>query len=250
MAEALSSSLGTTPRPATDEDFDYFKKLADIDKGWSRQYDSNGIVVWTQTSEVSSIKLLRVQYVFQDISADVLYDVIHDPDYRRVWDDHMIDGFEICTLDATNDIGYYSVKCPPGVTNRDFVNERSWRVNDEEYMIFNHTVYHKDHPEKKNFVRAFSYLTGYVLRPQENGACAFTYVTQTDMKGWIPAWLTNKAATFFAPKIIEKLHKASLGYVEWKKEHKPEFKPWLKPEQMTKPTPLEQLVVPDTTQQS
>lgn len=60
MAEALSSSLGTTPRPATDEDFDYFKKLADIDKGWSRQYDSNGIVVWTQTSEVSSIKLLRV----------------------------------------------------------------------------------------------------------------------------------------------------------------------------------------------
>ena len=39
-----------------------------------------------------------------------MYDVLHDADYRRCWDDNMIDGFEICQLDRYNDIGYYSCK--------------------------------------------------------------------------------------------------------------------------------------------
>lgn len=183
----------------------------------------------------------QLKYTFKDISAEVLYDVIHDPEYRRQWDEYMIEGYEICTLDATNDIGYYSVKCPSVMKNRDFVNERSWRVTEGEYMIFNHTVHHKDHPERKEFVRAFSFLTGYLLRPLEDKGCLFTYVTQTDMKGWIPAWVANKAATLFAPKVVDKMDKAARGYVEWKKENKPEWKPWLKPEQMTPPTPLEEL---------
>ena len=49
-----------------------------------------------------------MKHTFKDVSAEVLYDVVHDPDYRRQWDDHMIEGYEICTLDSTNDIGYYS----------------------------------------------------------------------------------------------------------------------------------------------
>jgi len=45
-----------------------------------------------------------------------MYDVLHDADYRRCWDDNMLECFEICQLDRYNDIGYYSSKsiclCP------------------------------------------------------------------------------------------------------------------------------------------
>ena len=37
-----------------------------------------------------------------------MYDVLHDADYRRIWDDNMLECYEICQLDRCNDIGYYS----------------------------------------------------------------------------------------------------------------------------------------------
>lgn len=47
---------------------------------------------------------------FADVSPSLMYDVLHDADYRRCWDDNMLECFEICQLDRYNDIGYYSSK--------------------------------------------------------------------------------------------------------------------------------------------
>lgn len=47
---------------------------------------------------------------FKDISATTLYDVLHDPGYRKVWDGNMLDSYDICCLSPNNDIGYYASK--------------------------------------------------------------------------------------------------------------------------------------------
>ena len=47
---------------------------------------------------------------FSDVSCSLMYDVLHDGDYRRCWDDNMVECYEICQLDRYNDIGYYSSK--------------------------------------------------------------------------------------------------------------------------------------------
>eukprot|EP00118_Oscarella_pearsei_P024729 m.306675 g.306675 ORF g.306675 m.306675 type:complete len:250 (+) comp41478_c0_seq1:30-779(+) len=237
MAEATAEKvLGSEAHPATEEEFAYFLRLADSDDGYVEQYVKNGIQVLSKPMENSPIKMLKVRYEFEQ-EPELLYDVLHDPDYRREWDEHMIDGFEICTLNATDDIGYYSVKLPFPIKNRDFVNQRSWRVNDErsEFIIFNHSVTHKDQPEKSQFIRSVSYITGYLLRKHENGGTSFTYITQSDPKGWFPAWFINKAASRFAPRIIEQLGRVSCNYKEWKSQHNPDFKPWIFPDQMSPP---------------
>lgn len=228
------------PRPATEEEFDDFVQTCISEEGWhlvhERQRGEEKLQVWDQPPKDGNTKIniVKVHVVYPDVDPAVLYDVLHDPDYRKEWDDKMIEGYEIEKLNATNDVGYYSVKAPMGVSNRDFVNERSWRVKEnyngkggKEYVIMNHSVLHPKVPEKKGFVRARSIRTGYLIRALENGGCEFFYYTQTDPQGWIPAWLINQMTKTLAPSIIDNLKKVSTGYVEWKSQHNPERKPWL-----------------------
>lgn len=45
------------------------------------------------------------------VSAETLYDVLHDGSYRRKWDSNMMDAYDIGRLTANADVGYYS--CEP-----------------------------------------------------------------------------------------------------------------------------------------
>ena len=38
---------------------------------------------------------------------------------------------------------FFLVKCPTPMKNRDFVTQRSWNWNDDDFIIFNHSVHHK-----------------------------------------------------------------------------------------------------------
>ena len=52
--------------------------------------------------------VFQIRTVYTDIRAETLYDVLHDPEYRKKWDHTMMEGYEICALNPNNDIGYYA----------------------------------------------------------------------------------------------------------------------------------------------
>jgi len=215
------------PEPviATDESFEDFINRCNEDAGWELCHDKDGVKVWNQEVPNSDINAVKVRTIFKDIPALVLYDVFHDAEYRREWDENMIDGHEFEQLDETNDVGYYSVKCPVPLSDRDFVNQRSWRVKDNTYVIKNHSVNYPKCPEKKGFVRARSIRTGYFILALEQG-CQLSYLTQSDPKGKIPSPISNMVTKKLAPKIIQKISKAAIAYPEWKKKHNPDSHPW------------------------
>uniref|UniRef100_A0A1A7WCV3 START domain-containing protein n=1 Tax=Iconisemion striatum TaxID=60296 RepID=A0A1A7WCV3_9TELE len=164
-----------------------------------------------------------MRIVCKDVTAEMLYDVLHDTSYRKKWDANMVETYDIGRLTVNAD-------------NRDFVTMRSWLPLGNDYMIINYSVKHPQHPPKKDYVRAVSLLTGYLI--QSNGATSSTlyYLTQVDPRGSLPKWVVNRVSQFVAPKAMRKIYKASLKYPEWKRKHNPTLKPWMFPEQNTLPT--------------
>ncbi|KAL7296964.1 START domain-containing protein 10-like [Trichogramma pretiosum] len=221
---------------AEDSDFAKLKRLYDDSNEWRLDYNKPDLCVWTKSVPGISFRMIKIRTTFSDVEPDTMYDVLHDPDYRKVWDTHMIDAREIGFFNPNNDIGYYSMSCPSPLKNRDFVLQRSWLDTGLEQMIINHSVFHKDYPPFKGCVRATSYLTGYIVRPSRNGpGSELGYVAHTDPHGKLPVWLVNKITQIFAPKMVKKLHKAALGYPLWKKANNPNYKPWFSPEQISSP---------------
>lgn len=232
-------------RVAEDNDFEVLKIYLNRNDGWQLEYKRGQTLVWTRhVPETSDFKMIRLNTVFPDVPAAVLYDVLHDPVYRSKWDHYMLEIKEIGHLNPNNSINYYALSCPAPLKNRDFVIESSWLETGNEYMIINHSVYHNKCPPKKGFVRGTSFLTGFVVKslaqqPGGNG-CWLGYVTHSNPKGKLPSWVINRLASGYAPRLIKRLHKACLEYPEWKSKHSPGMKYWINPEQIAN-TPKIQL---------
>lgn len=229
---------------AEDSDFQELRILCRNHDGWDQVYSKNGITVWTKSNENTSFKMIKLRAVIPDVSCCLVYDVLHDGEYRKSWDHNMLEGYELCYINPNNDIGYYALKMPKPLRCRDFVMQRSWLATDKEYMIVNHSVNHKSLPLKKGFVRGISYITGYHITPcNEKGllnqpGCDVAYVTLADPRGKLPSWIVNKACLGIAPKSVKRLLKACRGYDAWKsQQRKPNYKPWLNPEQLVESIP-------------
>ncbi|CAM4602121.1 START domain-containing protein 10-like isoform X1 [Caretta caretta] len=178
----------------------------------------------------------RLRIACKDVPAATLYDVLHDTHYRKKWDSNVIETYDIGRLTANADVGYYAWKCPSPLKNRDFVTLRSWLPLGNDYMIINYSVKHPKYPPRKDFVRAVSLQTGYLVRANGPHGCTLYYLTQVDPRGSLPKWVVNKVSQFVAPKAMKKIYKAGLKYREWKQKHEPGFKPWVYPEQNMLPS--------------
>jgi len=225
----MSKAIPTSYPPVTDAGFEEFNQFAETGD-WREQHASKDgkVHVYDRVVEGTPVNSIKVVAKL-DVDALQLYDTLHDADYRKVWDDNMVEGVNIEIIDQNNDVGYYAAKSPVmGVSARDFCNERSWRIReDQEYMIINHSVIHPKCPEKKGYVRANSIKSGFIARRDPSGTgCTMTYITQSDPKGAIPSFVMNTITKTFAPKIVTKMEKAAHDYPAWRAKHGVTTNPW------------------------
>jgi len=97
-------------RIAEDKDFEALRKLIDEMDGWVLELDKADTKVWTKPVDGCSFQMVKIHTVFPEITAETLYDVLHDPDYRRTWDTSCLASEEIGILNVNNDVGYYASK--------------------------------------------------------------------------------------------------------------------------------------------
>lgn len=99
-------------RIADDNDFDSLRNLIDDNAGWQLELSTTKthIEVWTKPVQDSEFNMVKIKAYFDDVTADCIFDVLHDPDYRKEWDAHMMASSEIGVINVNNDIGYYASK--------------------------------------------------------------------------------------------------------------------------------------------
>ena len=220
---------GNRYRLYTWKDFIKFKELAfSNDSEWKQVYKSGTTTTETHPQldfpeePKSNMKIIRVKHTMPNVKPIDLYNAMHDVPYRKVFDQHMIEGYNICQLDPRNDIGYYS--CKSGamvVSNRDFCNQRCWmEFTNGDFIILNFSVKHNKCPEYKGFVRATSIIGGYYIQSINNGeGCQIIYISNSDLKGLVPAWIINSLTTVLAPKMCKSIEDAATKYPQWCIEH-------------------------------
>ncbi|KAI1721056.1 START domain-containing protein [Ditylenchus destructor] len=244
-------------KPLEDGDFRYARTLCDVHDQWQLVYEKKATRVWTKPMSDSNLHMIKARSEFSDVSAETAYDVLQDSDYRHKWDKYMLSTIPVGYLNPNNDICYYSLGSIPPFRSRDFVMQRSWLDTGREKFIVGHSVWHDKFPPNKTHIRGTIHLTVYFVRALNSGGCQLSYVTFSDPRGKLPSWFINRLTKLIAPKLFKKLHKACLNYPDWKRSHRPNWKPWLYPEiqpdypkidlgQCRPPSGLEQPIVDET----
>lgn len=122
---------------ADDDDFASLKRLVDLDEGWSLEVCKANTLVWTRSVPGCNFQMLKINSRFEDIDQETVFDVLLDPgrkisiniyayafvlflscpfiyifqsDYRKEWDSHMLESFDIGNFNVNNDVGYYASK--------------------------------------------------------------------------------------------------------------------------------------------
>ncbi|KAK7863517.1 hypothetical protein R5R35_004970 [Gryllus longicercus] len=97
-------------RVAEDSDFERLKEYLDNHTGWKLEYGKEDTRVWTKSVEHTNFKMIKLWTDFDNVLPSQMYDVLHDPEYRKVWDQNMIDAHDIGYINPNNDVGYYASK--------------------------------------------------------------------------------------------------------------------------------------------
>lgn len=95
---------------ADDDDFASLKRLVDNDDGWNLELCKANTLVWTRSVPGCNFQMVKINSRFEDIEPDCVFDVLLDPDYRKEWDSHMLESFDIGNFNVNNDVGYYASK--------------------------------------------------------------------------------------------------------------------------------------------
>jgi len=223
-------------KAADDADLARLRVMCTRHDDWRQVYRSNVMTVYEKSDHHG--KIVKVTATMNETAANV-YDVWNDDIYAAEWKSCICQWHSVFRVSSNSDIGCRVVKMPKFMANREFVTQREWRDFDSEMMTFCHSVDHVAVLPKRNCIRAVCYLDCFHVMVTANSkyeaGCVLMSITQYDLQGIMPSWLSTMLTRKSSVKVIKKLVKACLKYRSWKQEHFPLFKPWIHGEQIALP---------------
>lgn len=183
-------------------------------KGWDVCVDRKEIKVAKVMLGDAGVTL-RAWATVPGVSIFVAFYLFHDFSRRVGWD-KVFSTMSLVGDSAQGSDVLYSVLKAPGVTPRDFLQFRRAKMQEDgSILMMLRSAEHPDMPENKNYIRAESYISGYVLRQgYEKGQPVLNIflMSCSDIKGLVPKWVISYMAPRKPGEWVESLRKACVEY--------------------------------------
>lgn len=171
---------------------------------WDFVNEKPGIMVYTRTTESSSIKELRILADF-DGQIDTLLNILNDAKNYGNWVYKCAGSESINPGEGFNTAYSAITDFPFPMSDRELVaKSNQWR--DSQGRLIQHTVCAADEiPKKSGIVRIQEYEAMWVIEQSDKNKIHVEYISTVDPGGNIPAWVVNLAITTGPIKTFEKL---------------------------------------------
>lgn len=200
-----------------------FKKLGQdtIQEAW-RSLNSNGWKIEKQMENGDSVhvKTVNGKKVFKltgfiDIAPRLLLEELY---YRieqlATWNPTVADCRIIHSIDEHTDITYQVCAEAAGgiLTTRDFVSLRHWDQLDGAYVSAGVSVIHPAMPPHQKRIRGENGAGCFAMRPvgADSDHCLFQWLLDTDLKGWVPHSIVEKALSGAQLEYINHIRKRAI----------------------------------------
>jgi len=193
-------------KPLSDQEKEYKKMAEEVlnaaytninsDEGWNlEKRTENGDIVHSKT--INRKKVFRIMGYIDLAPRMLLEELFYNLEVGPMWNPTIVDCRILQPIDEFTDVSYHVSADAAGgvVSTRDFVVLRHWSQMDGSYVSAGCSVEHTAMPAQPKKVRGENGPTCYVFTPIEGqpDKCHFRWLLDTDLKGWIPQSIIDKA---------------------------------------------------------
>jgi len=191
--------------PLTDQEREYIKMgeemlasawdtLNSADWKLEKQLDNGDRV---QVKQVNGKKVFRLTGYVNISPKQLLEELFYKMEQVPSWNPTLVECRTIQPIDEYTDISYQVCAEAGGgvVSTRDFVNLRHWAMVDSVYVSAGGSIKHTAMPPQPKKVRGENGPGCWAMRQVEGSPdmCLFQWLLDTDLKGWIPQSIIDKA---------------------------------------------------------
>eukprot|EP01100_Stratorugosa_tubuloviscum_P006234 TRINITY_DN2699_c2_g1_i1.p1 TRINITY_DN2699_c2_g1~~TRINITY_DN2699_c2_g1_i1.p1 ORF type:complete len:321 (+),score=130.33 TRINITY_DN2699_c2_g1_i1:197-1159(+) len=168
--------------------------LTGSDISWELEKQLPCALIFSRLMPEKKIKAYKVSTII-DGTTTQLIDLLHNRmiERHKEWNETFAEGRIVLSVNPTLNIQYWRYAL--GVlADRDFlVVRRLKRFDDGSVLIADRSIEYGIVPPLKNCVRCNLEFNIRYFKDLANGKCQFVYINLTDIKGWVPSFVVNKA---------------------------------------------------------
>tara|TARA_R100000306_G_scaffold62478_1_gene70788 strand:+ start:23622 stop:24392 length:771 start_codon:yes stop_codon:yes gene_type:complete len=177
------------------------------DEQWKRDYEKDGVVVYTRRFPASDFQAFKAVYTL-DASIEDIMAVMSDPASCTEWVLNCVESWGFDDKQFAKRYAYSVNDLPWPVMDRDYVLEiNTSKAPDSDTIVMDlYAVDHKVAPNK-NYVRVNKQETHYHITPLGDEQTEIVWLQHTEPAGAIPSWLVNALIVDIPYKSLKALEK-------------------------------------------